>query len=118
MCRFTLYLGPPVRLATLLTEPTHSLIHQSFQSTERSEPLNGDGFGVGWYAPRLTPAPAVFHAITPAWNNRSLHSIARVVTSPCILAHVRAASAGSEVNLANCHPFASGRFLLMHNGHL
>jgi predicted glutamine amidotransferase len=118
MCRFTLYLGPPVRLASLLTEPSHSLIRQSFESSERSEPLNGDGFGVGWYSPRLTPEPAVFHAITPAWNNRSLHSIANVVASPCILAHVRAASPGSDVNLANCHPFSYGRFLLMHNGHV
>jgi len=116
MCRFTLYLGPPVRLASLLTEPSHSLIRQSFESTERAEPLNGDGFGVGWYAPRLTPEPAVFHAITPAWNNLSLRSISNVVASPCILAHIRAASPGSDVNLANCHPFAHGRHLFMHNG--
>jgi glutamine amidotransferase len=118
MCRFTLYLGPPVRLASLLTEPSHSLILQSFQSDERAEPLNGDGFGVGWYAPRLTPEPAVFHGITPAWNNQNLRSIANVVTSPCVLAHVRAASAGSDVNLANCHPFSFGRYLLMHNGQI
>ena len=39
MCRFTLYLGPPVRLSTLLTEPEHSLIRQSYQARERSEPL-------------------------------------------------------------------------------
>jgi glutamine amidotransferase len=118
MCRFTLYLGPPVRLATLLTEPSHSLIRQSFESEERAEPLNGDGFGVGWYAPRLTSEPAVFHAITPAWNNQNLRSIANVVTSPCILAHVRAASPGSEVNMANCHPFSFQRYLLMHNGNI
>jgi predicted glutamine amidotransferase len=118
MCRFTLYLGPPVRLASLLTEPTHSLIHQSFQSAERAEPMNADGFGVGWYAPRLTPEPAVFHAITPAWSNVSLRSIANVVASPCILAHVRAASVGSDVNMANCHPFSFGRYLLMHNGNI
>lgn len=118
MCRFTLYVGPPVRIAALLTEPAHSLIHQSFHSEERSEPLNGDGFGVGWYAPRLAPEPAIFRAIHPAWNDRNLHSIAKIVTSPCILAHVRAASAGSEVNLANCHPFAHRQYLLMHNGHI
>ncbi len=118
MCRFTLYIGPPVRLSTLLTEPRHSLIHQSFHSEERSEPLNGDGFGVGWYAPRLLPEPAVFHEIMPAWNSRNLHSLAAVIASPCILAHVRAASPGSDVNLANCHPFEYGNYLLMHNGHV
>lgn len=116
MCRFTLYLGPPVRLSTLLIEPRHSLILQSYRSEERAEPLNGDGFGVGWYAPRLSHEPAVFHAITPAWNNRNLASIAQAVASPCILAHVRAATMGMEVNLANCHPFQYGSYLLMHNG--
>lgn len=118
MCRFTLYLGPPVRLSTLLTEPAHSLIRQSYQSEERSEPLNGDGFGVGWYAPRLWSEPALFHQITPAWNNRNLQSMAKVVASPCVLAHVRAATPGSEVNLANCHPFGYGGYALMHNGHV
>jgi glutamine amidotransferase len=116
MCRFTLYLGPPVRLSTLLIEPKHSLILQSYRSEERAEPLNGDGFGVGWYAPRLSHEPALFHSITPAWNNRNLASIAQAVASPCILAHVRAASLGMEVNLANCHPFQYGSYLLMHNG--
>jgi len=116
MCRFTLYLGPPVRLSTLLTEPEHSLILQSFHAAERAEPLNGDGFGIGWYAPRLHSEPALFHQITPAWNNRNLQSIAKVVASPCVMAHVRAASPGSDVNLANCHPFGYGGYLLMHNG--
>jgi glutamine amidotransferase len=116
MCRFTLYLGPSIRLSTLLIEPAHSLIHQSFRAAERDEPLNGDGFGIGWYAPRLSPEPAVFHSVSPAWNNRNLRSIARVVASPCVLAHVRAATAGSEVHQANCHPFQHGRHLLMHNG--
>lgn len=118
MCRFTLYLGPPVRLSTLLTEPKHSLIHQSYHSEERSEPLNGDGFGIGWYAPRLTSEPALFHQITPAWNTRNLFSMAKVITSPCVMAHIRAASPGSEVNMANCHPFGYGGYLLMHNGHI
>lgn len=116
MCRFTLYLGPPVRLSSLLLEPTHSLIRQSAHSHEREEPLNGDGFGVGWYVPEHDHEPAVFRSITPAWNNRNLHNLARVVTSPCILAHVRAATQSSGVNEANCHPFRFGKYLCMHNG--
>ena len=116
MCRFTLYLGPPVRLSTLLIEPSHSLIQQSFHAEERSEPLNGDGFGVGWYAPGITPVPAVFRSVTPAWNNTNLESLAHVVTSPCVLAHVRAATEGMAVNESNCHPFQWGEYLFMHNG--
>lgn len=116
MCRFTLYLGPAIRLGKLLIEPKHSLIHQSAHANERKEPLNGDGFGVGWYAPRLSREPAVFHSVSPAWNNRNLTYLARVIATPCVLAHVRAASPGSVVDLCNCHPFAWGRYLLMHNG--
>ncbi|MEZ4333716.1 MAG: class II glutamine amidotransferase [Myxococcota bacterium] len=116
MCRFTLYMGEPIRLSSLLIEPEHSLIRQSSHSQEREEPLNGDGFGVGWYAadPRLEPA--VFRSITPAWNNRNLANLARVVSSGCILAHVRAATQSSGVNEANCHPFRFRSHLFMHNG--
>ena len=116
MCRFTLYLGPDIRLSSLLLEPTHSLIRQSTHSREREEPLNGDGFGVGWYARELSGEPAVFRSITPAWNNRNLHNLARVVASDCILAHVRAATQSSGVNEANCHPFRYQQYLFMHNG--
>ncbi len=50
MCRLMLYLGPETRLSSLIVEPAHSLIRQSVHSQEREEPLNGDGFGIGWYA--------------------------------------------------------------------
>ncbi|MFT5176155.1 MAG: glutamine amidotransferase [Gammaproteobacteria bacterium] len=116
MCRFTFYLGAPIRLNTLLLEPAHSLIRQSSHSLERAEPLNGDGFGVGWYAQGHSPVPAVFRSITPAWNNRNLHNLARVVASDCVMAHVRAASRSSVVNDANCHPFRYQDLLCMHNG--
>jgi predicted glutamine amidotransferase len=100
----------------LLVDPGHSLIRQSVHSEEREEPLNGDGFGVGWYAKELSEEPAVFRSITPAWNNRNLQNLARVVASDCVLAHVRAATQSSGVNEANCHPFRWRRFLCMHNG--
>lgn len=116
MCRFTLYLGQPVKLDQLITEPENSLIHQSFHSHEREEPLNGDGFGVVWYAPEESERPAVFRSISPAWSNRNLLQLARVIRSPCVLAHVRAATPGLPVAEANCHPFSAGRYAFMHNG--
>ena len=118
MCRFVAYLGPPLRLDLLVTRPVHSLIHQSYESQERAEPLNGDGFGVGWFVPGAGAEPAVFRSISPAWNNRNLLDIARVSESPCIFAHVRAASPGLPVIETNCHPFREGSFLFMHNGYV
>lgn len=116
MCRLMLYLGPETRLSSLIVEPDHSLIRQSVHSTEREEPLNGDGFGIGWYAREHSSEPAVFRSITPAWNNRNLQNLARVVASDCVLAHVRAATQSSGVNEANCHPFRWRQYLCMHNG--
>lgn len=103
-------------LSSLITEPSHSIIRQSFHSRERKEPLNGDGFGVGWYAPEESDRPAVFKDVTPAWNNQNLANLAAVVRSDCIVAHVRAASPGLPVHQLNCHPFAWQRFLFAHNG--
>ena len=111
-----LYLGPEATLSALIVEPEHSLIRQSVHSKEREEPLNGDGFGIGWYASEHNAEPAVFRSITPAWNNRNLQNLARVVASDCVLAHVRAATQSSGVNDANCHPFRWRQYLCMHNG--
>ncbi len=116
MCRFVMYLGPPITLDQLVTRPENSLIHQSFESQEREEPLNGDGFGVAWYVHDVGPEPAVFRSISPAWSNHNLHELARVTRSPCVLAHVRAATSGLSVSELNCHPFTAGRFAFMHNG--
>jgi predicted glutamine amidotransferase len=60
----------------------------------------------------------LFRAVTPAWNNANLVSLARVVKSSCILAHVRAATQIRAVSAVNCHPFVAGRFAFMHNGDL
>lgn len=116
MCRFAAYLGPEIFISSLVTEPIHSIIHQSYQAKERVEPLNGDGFGVGWYGPRFCDSPAVFKEVSPAWNNQNLRDIARVTMSSCIFAHVRAATVGGEVSRTNCHPFSWHNYLFMHNG--
>lgn len=118
MCRFAFYLGSPIAVSALVTEPSNSIIHQSFHSHERREPLNGDGFGIAWYAPEVRPQPALFRDVSPAWNDANLHSLSQVTVSPCIFAHVRAASPGLPVTRLNCHPFTRGRFAFMHNGHV
>jgi glutamine amidotransferase len=116
MCRFVGYVGNKILLADLISRPENSLIRQSFKARERPEPLNGDGFGVGWYAPEIMGEPSVFTSITPAWSNRNLLSLAEHIESACFFAHIRAASPGMRVSEANCHPFRYGRFLWMHNG--
>lgn len=116
MCRFVVYKGNEMLMADLLTRSDRSLIRQSYDARERQEPLNGDGFGVGWYAPGTDSIPGVFTSVTPAWNNRNLHRLAEKIRSNCFFAHVRAASPNSLVNEINCHPFQFGRYMWMHNG--
>lgn len=115
MCRFLAYKGEPILLEELVFKPKNSLIRQSFDARELEEPLNGDGFGIGWYVKDIVPTPAVFVSMTPAWSNRNLRSLAPRIKSTCIVAHVRAASVG-DISESNCHPFAFGDYLCMHNG--
>ena len=63
MCRFVMYMGNPLRLDLLTTRPSHSIIHQSYNAREREEPLNGDGFGIAWYAHGVSEEAAVFRSI-------------------------------------------------------
>ena len=116
MCRFAVYRGREILMSDLLTRPTQSLIRQSYKAREREEPLNGDGFGVGWYVHEIDPTPCVFTSVTPAWSNRNLYSLADKTRSTCFFAHVRAASPRMLVSEVNCHPFQYRQFLWMHNG--
>ncbi|WP_370086145.1 class II glutamine amidotransferase [Ekhidna sp.] len=116
MCRFTFYQGKPIRIGSLITEPKHSLIHQSMMAKEREEPLNGDGFGLAWYSKDLEEEPALFKSVSPAWSNQNLHELSRVIETTCVMAHVRAATQGFNVSESNCHPFKWKQFAFMHNG--
>ncbi len=116
MCRFLTYAGKPILLADLLYRPANSLIMQSHHAREREEPLNGDGFGVGWYVPEIDPGPCVQRSVTPAWSNHNLQNLATKTRASLLFAHVRAASPGMAVTEANVHPFSYDRFMWMHNG--
>lgn len=117
MCRFMIYKGrESMVLSDLLTKPAHSIINQSFDSRLRLDmrnPINGDGFGVGYYS--SSNQPCVFKAITPAWNNVNLNNLSMCTESHLVFGHVRASTHG-VLSETNCHPFSFGKFLFMHNG--
>jgi len=115
MCRFLAYSGQPIFLDTLLIEPDASLVRQSQAAREAKTVVNGDGCGLGWYGSR--PEPGLYRGILPAWSDANLASLCHQVEAGLFLAHVRSATSG-EVSMANCHPFASGRHLFMHNGQI
>lgn len=115
MCRFVAYLGEPILAEDLLTKPQNSLINQSYHAKEMTEPLNGDGFGLGWYAKNIRQEPGLYKSITPAWNDQNLKVNTGIIKSNCLMAHIRAATEG-EVALQNNHPFRHRQYLMMHNG--
>lgn len=86
-----------------------------------AQPINGDGFGVGWYDsiedPELGQAPCIFTSVTPAWNNINLQRLSEKIKSPLVFGHVRASTAGA-LSETNCHPWRYGRLMWMHNGQI
>ncbi|MGL4323139.1 MAG: class II glutamine amidotransferase [Beijerinckiaceae bacterium] len=115
MCRFLAYRGEPIFLDTVVCAPDHSLIRQSIHAEEAKVPTNGDGFGLGWYGER--DEPGIYRELRPAWSDENLLSLCRLVRSPLFFAHVRAAT-GTATMRANCHPFARGKWMFMHNGQI
>ncbi len=116
MCRWIAYRGQPVALERYVTAPTHSLLVQSHSALEANAPTQGDGFGLGWYDDEQ-PEPGLYREVRPAWSDENLRHLCRHIRSRLFFAHVRA-STGTPTTRPNCHPFASGRWLFMHNGQI
>ena len=142
MCRHLAYLGPPVPLARLLTEPPRGLYEQAWRPRrQRHGTVNADGFGVGWYPPTADggaehgssgPAaagpdggappsddavrPARYRRAVPMWADENLADLLRTVRSGAVLAAVRSATAGTTQDESAAAPFRDGRWLFSHNG--
>ena len=113
MCRWIAYSGRTIALEQYVTEPRHSLVSQSLAALESTASINGDGFGLGWYGDH--PEPGRFREVQPAWSDENLRYLCRHLRSHLFFAHVRAAT-GTPITRSNCHPFACGPWLFMHNG--
>jgi glutamine amidotransferase len=113
MCRWIAYCGHDIPLENYVTVPQHSLAAQSLSALESTASTNGDGFGLGWYGKH--PEPGLYHETRPAWSDENLRYLCRHLHSHLFFAHVRAAT-GTAVTRQNCHPFASGHWMFMHNG--
>jgi glutamine amidotransferase len=113
MCRWIAYCGEKIALENYVTAPAHSLIEQSIRALEGAAGTNGDGFGLGWYGEH--PEPGLYREVRPAWSDENLHHLCRHIRSHLFFAHVRA-STGTPTTRPNCHPFACGNWMFMHNG--
>ncbi|MFC6086615.1 ergothioneine biosynthesis protein EgtC [Sphaerisporangium aureirubrum] len=116
MCRHAAWLGAPRSLATLIGEPEHGLLTQSYAPRmQRHGRVNADGFGMGWYDDARAE-PVRYRRSVPIWADANLPALAEVARSRCLLAAVRSATAGMPVEETATAPFTDGRHLLSHNG--
>jgi gamma-glutamyl hercynylcysteine S-oxide hydrolase len=116
VCRHLAWLGAPRSLGDLLLAPEHGLLVQSYAPRrQRNGLMNADGWGVGFYA-GSRPEPARWRSSRPLWGDASFASVAPVISSACVLAAVRSATAGMPADETAAAPFQSGRWLLSHNG--
>ncbi|KAI9721690.1 MAG: hypothetical protein M1828_005058 [Chrysothrix sp. TS-e1954] len=145
MCRWFAYVSEdePALLEDILITPINSLSRQISEhylpkllphdhdnlgsSTDkmlkaRNSILNMDGCGVAWYShatEHFVPdtegsRPAFYKSISPPIHDLNFRHICANTESKAVFAHVRAAT--SIVQQTNCHPFAFGRHIFMHNG--
>lgn len=116
MCRHLAWLGRPRTLAELVLESPSSLLVQSWAPRrQRYGTVNADGWGVGFYPPGRAQ-PARWRSARPLWGDPSFASVAPAISSGCVVAAVRSATAGMPLEESAAAPFTDGRRLLSHNG--
>ncbi len=116
MCRHLSWLGEPRSVASLVLEPEHGLLRQSYQPRRQSHGLmNADGWGVGLVMEQQ-PEPVRWRSSRPMWSDASFASVAPVLVAGCVLAAVRSATPGMPTDESASAPFTDGRWLLSHNG--
>lgn len=116
MCRHLAWLGLPRTLGELILEPEHGLLVQSYAPRRQAHGrFNADGWGAGFFTP-ARPEPARWRSSRPLWADASFASVAPVISSSCVLAAVRSATAGMPTDETAAAPFQRGRWLLSHNG--
>ncbi|MBX6381806.1 MAG: ergothioneine biosynthesis protein EgtC [Microbispora sp.] len=114
MCRHAAWLGPARPLTTLISDPEHGLLRQSYAPRmQRYGMVNADGFGFGWYD---GDRPVRYRRTVPIWADANVPGLAAAARSSCLIAAVRSATAGMPIEETATAPFADGPWLLSHNG--
>jgi hypothetical protein len=123
MCRLLGLLGGRQATPTpwLLDAPSSLLV----QSNARSDQLQSDGWGIGWYD--RTRSPRIEKGVHGAYEPGELErfrSASRRARGPLVVAHLRRASNPMGlphtrlIALENVQPFVDGSYLFAHNGEI
>ncbi|WP_199254391.1 ergothioneine biosynthesis protein EgtC [Mycolicibacterium mengxianglii] len=114
MCRHLGWLGAAVPVSSLVLDPPNGLLVQSYAPRRQKHGLlNADGWGVGFFD---GPVPRRWRGANPLWGDVSFASVAPALSSSCVVAAVRSATAGMPIDVGAAAPFTDGHWLLSHNG--
>ncbi|WP_197379040.1 ergothioneine biosynthesis protein EgtC [Mycolicibacterium mengxianglii] len=114
MCRHLGWLGAAVPVSSLVLDPPNGLLVQSYAPRRQKHGLlNADGWGVGFFD---GPVPRRWRGANPLWGDVSFASVAPALSSSCVVAAVRSATAGMPIDAGAAAPFTDGHWLLSHNG--
>ena len=114
MCRHLGWLGTPVSVSSLILEPPHGLLVQSYAPRRQKHgTMNADGWGVGFFDGAV---PRRWRGACPLWGDASFASVAPALSSSCVVAAVRSATIGMPIDVSAAAPFTDGHWLLSHNG--
>lgn len=114
MCRLVAYVGEPTSAAPLVFGGTHSLFRQSWDPRELlSGSVNGDGYGVVWYA---DGRPRRIAEARPIWHHEGLERTLQVLESTCVIAALRNGTPGLPVDRAGLLPFTHRQWTFVLNG--
>ncbi len=116
MCRLVAYLGAPAPVSSLVFRGGHSLYRQSWEPRELlSGSVNADGYGVVWYtggrALRLADP-------RPIWHAPDLEATLDSIESGCVVAALRNATPGLDIDRAGVPPLGYGRWSFVLNGYV
>jgi glutamine amidotransferase len=107
MCRIAVYIGPPVKVSSILHDAPHGLADQSRDAKlMKDSSFAGDGWGVGWFGPEAAPEPGLIKSALPLWSDPNGVTAPRSIVSGSIVGHVRFASPGVESCLLNTPLYA------------
>ncbi|HTM83916.1 MAG TPA: ergothioneine biosynthesis protein EgtC [Mycobacterium sp.] len=114
MCRHIGWLGAPRSVASLVLDPPHGLLVQSYAPRRQKHGLmNADGWGAGFFDNGVVRR---WRSDKPLWGDASFASVAPALRSGCVVAAVRSATVGMSIEPSASAPFTDGQWLLSHNG--
>ena len=114
MCRWIAYRGETTALEHYVTEPAHSLIAQSIQALEFDRRASmATVLGLAGTASTRSPA---FTAKSGRPGPTKTCAICAGTCSRICSSPMSAPRPAPPITRPNCHPFACGKWLFMHNG--